>query len=308
MNNVNSVTSFDINTPLVSIAIITYNQKEFLRECIDSILAQDYKNIEIVVADDCSIDGTQSMLKEYNEIYPGKFVLKLAEKNLGITKNSNQAHFACTGKYVFWMGGDDLMLPNKIKKQVTYMENNPSCTVCYHNLEVFESLTNHTIHLMNNSKNNFSGDFNKVVSKGVFNGACSTVVRMSKTPVNGFDERIPIASDWLFWMQSLLNGGEINYIDEILGRYRKHGNNITNNLKHFNGQIDHLNSCNILLVQAPQYNKEILKRYAEIIRSLRIYDKDNFLYWILTSFKIRFNIKNIISLILYYSNLGKIKR
>ena len=95
---------------------MTYNQKNYLKECIDSILSQDYENIEIIIADDYSKDGTQDMLKEYNQKYPNKFILKLSERNQGITKNSNLAHFACNGKYIAWMGGDDLMLPSKIIK------------------------------------------------------------------------------------------------------------------------------------------------------------------------------------------------
>ena len=137
------------NLPVVSVAIITYNQKEYLKECIESVLEQDYKNIEIVIADDCSTDGTQDMLKEYDKQYPNKFVLKLSEKNQGITPNSNLAHFACSGDYIAWMGGDDLMLPGKIKKQVEYMESNPNCTICYHNLDVFQSETNETLHYFN---------------------------------------------------------------------------------------------------------------------------------------------------------------
>lgn len=66
--------------PLVSIAIITYNQKEYLRECIESCLSQDYPNIEIVIADDCSTDGTQAMLRDYERAYQNKFVLRLSEK------------------------------------------------------------------------------------------------------------------------------------------------------------------------------------------------------------------------------------
>jgi glycosyltransferase involved in cell wall biosynthesis len=97
--------------PLVSLAIITYNQKDYLRECIESVLSQDYENIEIVIADDCSTDGTQDMLREYDKKYPNKFVLKLSERNQGITANSNLALFACCGKYIAMTGGDDIFLP-----------------------------------------------------------------------------------------------------------------------------------------------------------------------------------------------------
>lgn len=54
------------NMPLVSVAVITYNQKGFMRECIESILDQDYSNLEIVIADDGAIDGTQEMLCDYD--------------------------------------------------------------------------------------------------------------------------------------------------------------------------------------------------------------------------------------------------
>ena len=58
--------------PLVSVAIITFNQAEFLRECIESVLQQDYANLEIVVADDGSTDGTQEMLRDYDRNHPEK--------------------------------------------------------------------------------------------------------------------------------------------------------------------------------------------------------------------------------------------
>lgn len=287
------------SSPLVSISIITYNQKEYLKDCIESILIQNYDNIEIVIADDCSTDGSQELLNIYKERYPDKFVLKLAKKNRGITKNSNAAHFACSGKYIFIMGGDDLMLPNKITKQVEFMENNPECSVCYHNLDVFDNSSNKTLYLMNNKSNSFEGYLKEVVSKGVFNGACSTVVRRDKSPVHGYDERLPIVSDWLFTMETLANGGKIKYIDEVLGRYRRHDNNVSKNLTKLNGYKDALNACSILLVNHPALCKKILHRYSEILRSLRIYDDRNYYNHLLASIRVNFNLKSVILLSIY---------
>ncbi|EKG0058027.1 glycosyltransferase, partial [Vibrio cholerae] len=255
--------------PLVSVAIITYNQKEYLRECIESCLIQDYPNFEIVIADDCSTDGTQDMLLEYKTAYPSKFVLRFSEKNQGITTNSNAAHFACSGKYIAWMGGDDLMLPGKIAKQVEFMENNPDCTICYHNLDVFDSKTDKTLYFFND-KLKFNGNIKTAIRYGTFNGACSNIVRAEKTPVHGFDNRLPVASDWLYWVETLSNGGTINYIDDILGRYRRHSNNITRKESFITqNELDHLVSCQIMLSKFPQYFNDIMYIYSKRILGLR---------------------------------------
>ena len=295
--------------PIVSVAIIAYNQKDYLKACIESIIEQDYNNIEIVVADDCSTDGTQDMLKEYDEKYPNKFILRLSETNQGITNNSNLAHFSCSGKYIAWMGGDDLMLPGKLRKQVEHMESNHECNISYHNLDVFQSETNETLYYFN-KKNIHYGDVRQILKYGTFNGACSNMVRREKAPSNGFDKRIPIASDWLYWAETLMNGGEIHYIDEVLGRYRRHENNVTNILSNdaYRNQIDHLNSCNILLIKAPQYNKEILFRYSEIARSLRLKDKNNYMNFLSMSLRVGFNIKAFILLFVFIVTFGGIKK
>ncbi|MFW3355564.1 glycosyltransferase family 2 protein [Aliarcobacter butzleri] len=292
--------------PLVSVAIITYNQKEYLKECIESILEQDYDNIEIVVSDDFSTDGTQIMLKEYDKKYPNKFVLKLSDKNQGITKNSNLAHFSCTGKYIAWMGGDDLMLPGKIRKQVEYMEKNPECTICYHNLEVFQSETNETLYYFN-EKAKYNGDVSTVIKYGTFNGACSNIIRASKAPKTGYNETIAVASDWLYWVETLGNGGTIDYIDEILGRYRRHKNNVTKNEKHIKqNELDHLNSCNIILSIYPEYSKEVFYRYSKNLIGLR--HKLNYSDILFRSFCIYPSIKSFGGLLIYFLTLGKVKK
>lgn len=293
------------NIPLVSVAIITYNQKDYLKECIESILCQDYKNIEIIIADDCSTDGTQIMLKEYDFNYPNKFVLKLSTKNQGITKNSNLAHFACSGKYIAWMGGDDLMLPGKIKKQVDFFESHNECAICYHNLDVFDSDTKKTLYFYN-SKLKLNGDISKTIKYGTFNGACSTMVRRNQTPSYGFDERIIIASDWLYWVETLANGGSINYIDEVLGKYRRHSNNITKfSSKLTQNDIDHLNSINIILFKYPKYFKEIMYRYSQILINIR--HKVSYPLALFKSFCIAPTFKSFAGFLVYFITIGRKK-
>ncbi len=294
-------------TPLVSVAIITYNQKEFLREAIESVLNQEYQHTEIVIGDDCSSDGTQDMLRKYSEKYPGRFVLRLAAENLGITPNSNVVHFACTGKYIAWLGGDDLMHKDKLRKQVEYMESHPGCSIVYHNLEVFESSTGKLIRYFNTPKDSYHGDIGVLIKYGTFNGACSNLVRRACTPAGGYNEKLAIASDWLYFIETLDSGGTIDYINEVLGKYRRHDKNVSGSQSEFyrRGIIDHLTTAEILLQRYPQYKKEIAYRLSTIHRMARRLDYSKNL---LAS--IRYNVFNIpawIMLGVYYATFTKIK-
>jgi glycosyltransferase involved in cell wall biosynthesis len=215
--------------PKVSVTVITYNQKPFLIECIASILDQGYPNLEIVVGDDGSTDGTREMLLDWHARLPNTFVLRLAERNRGITANNNAVFHACTGEYIAWMGGDDLMLSGKLERQVGWLETHRDAAICYHDLDVFESSTGRSIARFNDPRGPNPprvGGAEVVVEHGTFMGACSVVTRRSACPPHGFDPRIPTASDWLFWIETALNG-RVEYIDEILGRYRRHTQNVT---------------------------------------------------------------------------------
>lgn len=267
------------NLPLVSVAIITYNQKDFLRDAVESVLNQTYTNVEIVVGDDCSQDGTQEMLRKYEQKYPGKFVLKLAEKNIGITGNSNAVHHACTGKYIAWLGGDDLFSPDKLEKQVAFMEANSDFNIVYHNLDVFASPSGRHLFYFTNRKNAYTGDVRILIKYGTFNGACSTMVRHSASPDYGYDARLPVASDWLYWVEHLAKGGKIGYINEVLGKYRRHDKNVTSGESPFakQGYLDHIKTCEIVLEKYPQYAKEVKFRYSEVYRAGRHYGYSKYL-------------------------------
>ena len=292
--------------PLVSVRIVCYNQKDFIKEAIDSVLEQDYPNIEIIIADDCSTDGTVDILLEYQKKYPEKIVLALSDKNKGITKNINSGLRLCKGKYIAGLGGDDLMLHGKIRKQVEYMENHPECTICYHNLDVFNSNTNKTLYFFN-EKVHYEGAAEVLIKYGTFNGACSNMVRASKIPQNGFNNALPVAADWLFWCECLLNGGEIHYIDEILGRYRRHNNNITKKVMNTinNATLDHLNTANILLAKYPEYSNNVFYRLSNMYKGLR-FDID-YKDALKVSLGYRLNLKAFAGLILYILTFSKVK-
>jgi glycosyltransferase involved in cell wall biosynthesis len=225
--------------PLVSVFVIAYNQEKFIGPALESVLNQTYENIEIVVGDDCSTDSTWEVISEYKSKYPEKIVAFRNERNLGITENSNEVLKRCRGKYVAHMGGDDLFLPDKIAKQVAVMGADENIVLCYHDIEVFQSETNATIRFWNKGKNSHSpviGSAHHVarhlVSDGTaFMAALSVMVRRNAIPKGGYDSRVPYASDWLMWIDVLAGADEnarVVFLPEVLARYRRHDNNITN--------------------------------------------------------------------------------
>jgi len=219
--------------PVVSVAIITYNQLPFLKEAISSVLAQNFKlgKIQIVVADDASTDGTRSWLESLEEFpQPGIQITKvLADENLGITPNTNAAFGACRGRYIAWLGGDDLMKPEKLQAQVKLMEGDPDCAICYHDVEVFDSESGTILRHFNSGARGIrprEGGAASSVRYGTFNCGCATMVRKEACPSYGFDVRIPVASDWLHWIETSRRGS-IRYLDRVLGAYRRHSQNVT---------------------------------------------------------------------------------
>lgn len=213
----------DKEYPLVSIGIITYNQKEYLRECIESCLAQDYPNFEIVVADDCSTDGTQDLLREYNLKYQDKFVLCLAENNQGITHNSNACLDACKGDFIALTGGDDVLLANKITEQVEIFKNNKDVVVC----GSYTKLINENGNIIGerfdykNKSLPFYNQSELIESNTTLVPVVSYMIRADAKPEEGFDFRLPVASDSLFYIR-VAEKGRIFVVKKFLMAYRIH--------------------------------------------------------------------------------------
>ncbi len=105
---------------LVSIAMTTYNGEKYLREQLESIFNQTYKNIEVVVTDDCSKDETAQILKEYKQKYGLKYYIN--ETNLGYVKNFEKALSLCKGEYIAFADQDDVWMPEKIEVLMNEIE------------------------------------------------------------------------------------------------------------------------------------------------------------------------------------------
>jgi hypothetical protein len=261
-------------TPLVSVAVVTYNQKPFLEQCLASILAQDYPNMEVVVADDGSTDGTKELLDKVERDHPGRLVIRRSEQNQGVTPNHNLALSACSGDFIAWIGGDDLMQPGKISAQVRHMQANPRCNICYHDVELFDSDSGKTLKLYSDFDAPRRGTFETLVRHGHFNNGMSSMVRASASPKR-FDPSIRVASDWLYYVECLASGGTIEPIPGILARQRRSAGNVTGPLDRSQPAhllVEHLQSCAIILGRWPRAAPHVRHRMSRLLLQQRWQD------------------------------------
>lgn len=133
----------------VSICCITYNQKKYISETIDSFLMQKTNfNFEILIHDDCSTDGTIEILKEYEKKYP-KLIKVIYEDENQYSKGKKMfpiLHKICRGKYIALCEGDDYWCDaNKLQMQFEYMETHPDCSLTVHTSYLFDDVTKRKI-------------------------------------------------------------------------------------------------------------------------------------------------------------------
>ncbi len=126
--------------PLVSCCIITYNHAAYIKQAIESVLHQKHNYaFEIIIADDCSTDGTLEIVKLYQMKYPEKIRLVPGTVNVGAAKNFMNLLSTASGKYIAYLEGDDYWSNElKLQKQIGFMEAHPEFSTCFSNvLETF---------------------------------------------------------------------------------------------------------------------------------------------------------------------------
>ena len=113
----------------ISIIMGIYNCENTLEDAIDSILVQTYTNWELIMCDDGSEDNTFSIAESYQMRYPQKIMLLRNEKNFGLSYTLNKCLSVSSGKYIARMDGDDISLPDRLEKEVSFLLTNPQFVI-----------------------------------------------------------------------------------------------------------------------------------------------------------------------------------
>jgi len=131
--------------PLVSIVVNNYNNKIYLKECLDALLAQTYENIEIIIVDAYSTDGSREFIEEYKKIDARLKLIKTESYEKYPATTYNLGFLGSNGDYIAINDPDDISMPNRIEKQMEYLIKNPSvdavgCNCVEFNLSIYREI------------------------------------------------------------------------------------------------------------------------------------------------------------------------
>jgi glycosyltransferase involved in cell wall biosynthesis len=229
------MTKMRIEPPLkVTVLVMTYNHASFIAQSLDSALAQrtdfDY---EILISEDCSTDGTRATVISYGKRHPGKIRLLLSEQNLHGNAVVSRGINAARGQYVALLDGDDYWIsPDKLQKQVDFLDAHPDCSICFHNARVIHEDGSKAPRNWNPEHQAQFSTFEDIWM-GNFIATCATMFRrqaLGKVP--RWYDGMSITD----WPLHVLNArsGRIGYINEVMGVYRYHSGGAYSSLTEWN--------------------------------------------------------------------------
>lgn len=204
--------------PLVSVVIPAYNAKSYIRAAVDSMLNQTYVNIEVIVIDDGSTDGTLEVLSDIND---ARLKIFKNDKNMKIVATLNKGMKIAAGKYIARMDADDYSYPDRILKQVNFMEVNESVAVLGCAIDICDSELN-TLH-----KRLYPETHKDVLSKIFrYNPFAHPAVMIRKAAIGSSEYELNWAEDYDMWFQ-LGRNGKLSNLSDTLVKLRTHRDSIS---------------------------------------------------------------------------------
>lgn len=238
---------------MISVIIPIYKVEDYLDECIDSVVNQTMKDLEIVLVDDGSPDRCPQMCDEWSE---RDLRIKVIHKqNGGLADARNAGIHASHGKYILPLDSDDIIAPTYVEKAVMYLESHPDVTLVYCRAKFFGD-KNEEWKLPNY-------DYDKLLFYNpIF---CSCVYRRSDYDRTvGYNTNMKYGyEDWDFLLSLLNKDSKVFKIPEILFYYRKHGVSMISNTQKYNKELFNQMVANHLDVYSP-YFYNIIKGEQEV--------------------------------------------
>lgn len=239
--------------PKVTVLMSVYNGEKYLREAIESILNQTFKDFEFSIINDGSTDRTAEILNCYND---NRIKIVNNEKNIGLAKSLNKGLKMAGGEYIARIDADDISMPNRLDVQYNYMKDDPNLAICASSYEQIDENGN-TIKIIEGYL-----ECEQLYYFLTFaNWLAHSSIMFKKSialKVNGYDDRLIRAQDYDLWYR-ISRMGKVIQIDEVLLKLRIHPENISS--KYGNSQKYIANSValrNIKQICNGRINTEVI--------------------------------------------------
>lgn len=212
--------------PLVSVVIPNYNYTRYLKQTLDSVLAQTYPSVEILVVDDGSTDGSQELLRSY-----GERLRWYQHDRQGVSVARNRGATESAGDFIAFLDADDFWQPTKLSKQIDLLLADPGLGFVHCGVRKVDAEGKPGEILVDGMDGWVSKElllFDRPVI--LASGSTGVVRRTLFTEVGGFDARLSTSADWDFCFR-VSNRNRVGFVPEALVYYRFHGNNMHGNIK-----------------------------------------------------------------------------
>lgn len=202
---------------MISVIMSVYNAEKYLRESIESILHQTYSDFEFIIINDCSNDGSQSIIEEYTQ-KDNRIVLINNSANLGLTINLNKAITVAKNEFIARMDADDVSLPDRFKRQLDFFKSNPDIDVLGTYCTDIDELGN-VIGERKVPKTN--KDITQMIH--IINPICHPTVMFRKEKlkkIGFYNEKYKVVQDYDLWLRCSANDIMMHNLSEYLLKYR----------------------------------------------------------------------------------------
>jgi GT2 family glycosyltransferase len=251
--------------PLVSVIIPAYRFAQYIPATVESVLAQTFKDYEIIVVNDGSPDTgeLEKALAPYRDR-----ITYLRQENQGVSGARNTGIRAARGKYIAPLDADDLWAPEHLAAQLALLEANPSIDMVYADARIIGDVPEAGRTLMELSASTGEVTFERLVRRQCTVTLSVTVCRREALLRAGlFDPALPHAEDIDLWLRVARQGSRIVYQRRVLGYYRRHGGGLSAD------PVVHLETLLAVLVKAARdpyltaAQREILERQCTVERT-----------------------------------------
>lgn len=268
---------------LITVVVSCYNSLNYIEDTLESIVAQTWQELELIVTDDYSTDNTVKLCRQWITESRDRFVraeLLTSEKNTGVSANANRGLQAAKGEWIKFLGADDTLKTNCIEDNMAFIANNPGIKVLFSQVEVYRNnfeINNYiktipgviTYHGSILSPGITAEEQYKMllISDRIHFSPSVFINRQTLHSVGGFDERFPMMEDLPLWLNLTKAGHRLHFMDSVTVNYRQHSAAINNT------NIDYL-------IKPNYFRSEDFRRiytYPHLPRDIRLNQKWNWL-------------------------------